>query len=66
MIWWLLCYDDAVVITTAPTARQVSEMLWREIRRDLRREPRVDRRQIVEHEARTGAATFRIRVRDRR
>ena len=32
VIWWLLCYDDAVVITTAPTARQVSEMLWREIR----------------------------------
>lgn len=32
VIWWLLCYDDAVVITTAPTARQVSELLWREIR----------------------------------
>ena len=32
VIWWLLCYDDAAVITTAPTARQVSEMLWREIR----------------------------------
>ena len=32
VIWWLLCYDDAVVITTAPTERQVSELLWREIR----------------------------------
>ncbi len=32
VIWWLMCYDDAVVITTAPTERQVSEMLWREIR----------------------------------
>ena len=32
VIWWLMCYDDAVVITTAPTERQVSELLWREIR----------------------------------
>lgn len=32
VIWWLLCYDDAVVITTAPTSRQVSGLLWREIR----------------------------------
>lgn len=32
VIWWLLSYDDAAVITTAPTARQVSETLWREIR----------------------------------
>ena len=32
VIWWLLCYDDAVVVTTAPTARQVTELLWREIR----------------------------------
>lgn len=35
VIWWLLCYDDAVVVTTAPTARQVTELLWREIR-DIR------------------------------
>ncbi len=32
VIWWLMCYDDAVVITTAPTQRQVTELLWREIR----------------------------------
>jgi phage terminase large subunit len=29
---WLLAYSDAVVITTAPTGRQVREVLWREIR----------------------------------
>ena len=30
--WWLLSYDDAVVVTTAPTDRQVKEILWRDIR----------------------------------
>lgn len=31
-IWWLMVHDEAVVITTAPTERQVKEVLWREIR----------------------------------
>jgi phage terminase large subunit len=31
-IWWLSMYKPSVVITTAPTERQVSEILWREIR----------------------------------
>ena len=31
--WWLLSWEDAIVITTAPTGRQVKEILWREIRR---------------------------------
>lgn len=31
--WWLLAYPrDSIVITTAPTFRQVKEILWREIR----------------------------------
>lgn len=30
--WWLCAWDDAIVITTAPTGRQVKEVLWREIR----------------------------------
>lgn len=30
--WWLNAYKDSVVITTAPTFRQVKEVLWREIR----------------------------------
>jgi len=30
--WWLCSYPDAVVITTAPTGRQVKEVLWRDIR----------------------------------
>ena len=31
-IWWLMAHDEAVVITTAPSERQVKELLWREIR----------------------------------
>lgn len=30
--WWLMAYEDSVVITTAPTFRQVKELLWREIK----------------------------------
>lgn len=30
--WWLISYPNSVVITTAPTFRQVKEILWREIR----------------------------------
>ena len=32
-IWWLMAFDQAIVITTAPTERQVKNLLWREIRR---------------------------------
>ena len=31
-IWWLMAHDEAIVITTAPTQRQVRQLLWREIR----------------------------------
>ena len=31
-LWWLLVHDEAVVITTAPTERQVREVFWREVR----------------------------------
>src|SRR5712671_5200377 len=30
--WFLYLYKHSIVITTAPTDRQVSEILWREIR----------------------------------
>lgn len=30
--WWLCSEDDSIVITTAPTFRQVKEVLWREVR----------------------------------
>lgn len=33
VLWWMYSYDDAIAITTAPTERQVKELLWREIRR---------------------------------
>ena len=31
-LWWLMAHDEAVVLTTAPSERQVRELLWREIR----------------------------------
>ena len=30
--WWLTSFQDSVVVTTAPTFRQVKELLWREIK----------------------------------
>src|SRR3990167_9526369 len=30
--WWLLSWENSIVITTAPTFRQVKEILWREVR----------------------------------
>ena len=32
-LWWLMTRDQAIVITTAPTERQVKNVLWREIRK---------------------------------
>ena len=32
-LWWLMTHDEAIVITTAPTERQVKNLLWREIRK---------------------------------
>ena len=32
VIWFLCCYTPSLVISTAPTERQVKELLWREIR----------------------------------
>ncbi len=32
MLWALCCYESSVVVTTAPTQRQVTELLWREAR----------------------------------
>ena len=31
-LWWLCAHEEATVITTAPTERQVKDLLWREIR----------------------------------
>ena len=34
VVWWLMSFrDSAIAITTAPTERQVKDLLWREIRR---------------------------------
>ena len=31
VLWWLAYYEDGIVLTTAPTLRQVETQLWREI-----------------------------------
>ena len=33
ILWFLYCHDDAVVLSTAPTFRQVRHVLWREVHR---------------------------------
>ena len=33
ILWFLLCHQPAVVLSTAPTFRQVRHVLWREVRR---------------------------------
>lgn len=35
--WWLNCFEDSLVITTAPTDRQMREQLWGEIAAHHRR-----------------------------
>ena len=32
MLWALRCFPESIVVTTAPTTRQVRELLWREAR----------------------------------
>ncbi len=39
VLWFLLVHDPAIVLTTAPTARQVEQVLWGEIRRLIGRCP---------------------------
>ena len=36
VFWWLMCFEDALAITTAPSEHQVRDVLWREIRRAYR------------------------------
>ena len=33
VLWYLHCHDPAIVLSTAPTFRQVRHILWRQIRR---------------------------------
>ena len=39
VLWFLLLHEPAVVLTTAPTARQVEQVLWGEIRRLVQASP---------------------------
>lgn len=37
MLWYLSCHDPAIVLSTAPTFRQVRHLLWRQVRSLYRR-----------------------------
>jgi len=37
ILWFIICHDPAVVLSTAPTFRQVRHVLWREVHRLFRR-----------------------------
>lgn len=37
VLWWVCTRSPAIVLTTAPTARQVKDILWKEIRRLAKR-----------------------------
>ena len=39
ILWFLCCHDPAVVLSTAPTFRQVRHVLWREVHQLYRRAP---------------------------
>lgn len=39
VLWWLCNHPNAIIITTAPTWRQVSQLLWAEIRDVIRAAP---------------------------
>ncbi len=45
---YLLAYNDAIVLTTAPTGRQVREVLWREIRNSAQGKGLYDPAQVLE------------------
>ena len=37
ILWFLCCHDPAVVLSTAPTFRQVRHVLWRDVHKQYRR-----------------------------
>ena len=37
ILWYLVCNDPAVVLSTAPTFRQIRHVLWREVHRQYHR-----------------------------
>ena len=41
VLWFLHCHEPAIVLSTAPTFRQVRHILWRQIRRLYRKAPDV-------------------------
>lgn len=50
VLWWLCSHIDSIVITTAPTFRQVKEILWREIRGAIAnaKQPIIDAKHVLD------------------
>jgi len=46
--WWFDSYLDAKVATTAPTGRQVRDLLWTEIRQQRKTQPEADITQLTD------------------
>ena len=59
--WWLSRYvGDAVVITTAPTFRQVKEILWREIKNAVANKHIYPKDTILDTQINLGAKYFAL------
>lgn len=59
VLWWVTSYPDAIAVTTAPTNRQVKDVLWGEIRNSARNS-RIPYPKILTQELRLGDKNFAI------
>lgn len=58
--WWLIGYPNSIVITTAPTGRQVREVLWREIRNAVSGIPIYNPENVLETKINIGDRWFAL------
>jgi len=58
--WWLLGHRDSIVLTTAPTGRQVREVLWREIKEAVINKPIYPSNSILETKINLGNRWFAL------
>jgi len=58
--WWLLGHPDSIVLTTAPTGRQVREVLWREIKEAVMNKPIYPPNSILETKINLGNRWFAL------
>lgn len=60
VLWFLQCYPGSIVITTAPTWRQVEKVLWGEIRSHFYKSKTPLSGQILESEIKVGPKHYAI------